>query len=857
MATSSNLFLTPYTGTWLHVPLGDPTAVVVSDTTHTATTDTETTQPAARHFSLVVCLTNDIWRLILSYTLDVTIQHNVMHSHPHTMICDSDRVQVISSTARMVRMIDTGFRSVVDRMELDSLIDQVGPAEIVQTIAASLDPKEHQAQITSLQSWVTARQSLTAQRQSLLEGHDPLPLVRTAHKLRSDLIDTFTRIPESQLSSISIVTTSPHIRKFQHLSLIKARFEASVANGKDKEASFNISLDTAMFYEDLDNMPQQWAMNAIKNQQKRLSCCRSILDTYLKVKRDPDSALSLLQNEGRDLSRAQKMLRFGEAIDLLLKQERASTWDLLRLQAPPKVSKEEIQAADQFLAKAEDCLRNNKPSEACAIVRKELLAVDTVTGNLRFPNQCFAFLNMLSQPKQPLPMQREIIINARDLEKMNLSSIVSANTANPLNYKDPEIRDMLCDLIMLLPDDARKEEWLEKAKNENTFAANPEVSDIITTAWLEITLRPRRLYQLACIFFKERDFARGFQIVNTLNSPYLIFGCLDCLVKIENLNDDTIAKFLKLAENLPDVLKYILIKEMQANGQSVLEKGLEARFNRLAFRQQVEKEMCVVVRNTHAIDLILDKVAAKGKFDVEDIDRLHLLGWDLENINEILTQKFHDKFTVSDQLQTMLESFHSYKHLKIRTLITKKNTDEFTGLMTAVYKLPVFLQIGVLRYVKRQQELLKEQIKDKTDTNHIISTLQSELEQKEKGVIAKATEEHRKISIVSRENPILSAETVNGVIDADLLVLAFVRDHFGLTFSETPVATRVAVEGFGSPPSGSSTTFSKLPRNAEFEVVKLIVSDINKKGLVDLYTLNTWFFWYQKGFRIEKRSDRF
>lgn len=746
------------------------TGTVIPATAANAAAAPATRKKAAQTYNFVV-LPNEIWRLIFSYTLEIwkptrfaadlkpakTTGEPAKASDPKT---PPPTVIIISSTTPMtIRKIDWQFRTIVDRMTLDHTISYLDIADSVASVASSLDPKKYEAQITSLKEWDARRVTLTAQRQSLMEGADPLPLLATARILKFDLVDYLSRIPAIALSGIPVMKTVTRLQELQKLSLMKVAFESKLkAVAKDPYSpgpNDKLNFLSTISDVELDGFPEQLVTHTFKDDRlKRISNLYEILENYINMHMNPDRAMTLLSNEGRELLPAQQVTLSCKLVDLLLEQQRASAWDLL---LPPDsfVTEAEVKAADQALAKVEAHVKSGDIPSACQIARTTLLETNPLTGSLRFPDQCLRLFSALVNNSDQKPK----IVTTK-------SNVAGANTPKDDNTS---IYHVLIDLVRLLPHSSEKEELLRKAQKEPSFTQNAYLERLLDTSLEELKKREIRLYKLASVLIKDGDFARGIEIANLIRSPHLIFGCLDCLLDYK-LDPEQTTEFLRLAQRLPDEHKYILIKQATAKERDVLAVQLEQGFNRLAMKQQAERELGFVI----STQKLLETIIAKKDLTKEDVDRILLVAWSApigyagKTIVPVLTNILGiDKITSNSLLQTAVNSLARFDELR-----QTKNTLDLKN----VKALPVLLQVRTLKDLKQFQKYSNE-------CDEQISQLQKEIESKGKDVIANAEAEYLKIFVVSPENPYMSAKEVAEVLNTEFLVQTFVRNRFSDLFN--------------------------------------------------------------------------
>lgn len=524
----------------------------------------------------------------------------------------------------LMRRVDPGFNFIVVRMELDEEITSISTKEEIEQMATELTPKDAEKSKT-LKDLALRRNALMTQRQALetleIEGKlNAETLLAQARTLKYDLVETLSTIPKPTYSwdyleglmnlwvDTQISFTPETVDGLSrtsilfHLARIRRQFDAS------REQP---SLDTLFDLSCRLNMPtfhHPWLAN-IRDRKTRLSAYSKQAEEYLNSnfnQTSPERALLLLQNEGRELPAHERIGILRNITTAFLDNGDAFAWDLLRLQTP-EVSADETAAANKYLAAAEASLKSGDFTVAFRIVRDHLISIDPETDIMRFPDQCMRFLeHVINLPKELRWKMNSTFSSSSTASEADPKVVASASAAAPkvaasassatAAPEDIDIEAILTNLIINLPEGARKDELVKKAqKNGFSSLGDCEVGKVI---WYSLFPQPENrqmnLCKLARIFFEEGDFQRFFAVTKRLSPPFA-FGALDQLLILPDFIQKYSYEFLQVFNNLPDEFQFLLIEQAKTKGQQETATLLEAVFNRAAFRLIAEQEFEIVV----------------------------------------------------------------------------------------------------------------------------------------------------------------------------------------------------------------------------------------------------------------------
>lgn len=782
----------------LTVTITDAPSTASQSTALTAVADTATDNKP----NLTVVLLNEIWQKIFAYA--------------GTFTC------------LLLRRVEPGFHYNVTRMELDSEIATISSKEEIEQMAVDLAPNNSEKS-NPFKELAVRRTALTTARQGLekLEMEGKLTadaLLIQASTLKSDLIEALKGILKAEdtkdeaafspaapsnfseasadmkslwnfamtMPPVEINGEIPSTLALFHIARIKGIFQFQIRSavhiGHIHQANKRLCILPSKL--NMGTLHHRWIAK-VEDRTKRLNLIDNLICEYVlqRDQRDsaqPEKAIVLLQNEGRELPFSQKISRLRIIVSLFLKQRDAYAWDLLRLQTPPVVTVEELEQANKCFSVAEAFLKSGDVPEACRIARDHLISIDPMTNIMRFPDQCLRFLELLiNVPKEtlskfnPIPehclrfLEHLFEVPKETQSKFNPTATLMSAAAAASATAPPEetfIESVVANLIMHLPDEAKKAELLKKAQDKKIFQSFPAVTTTIKHSLEALEIRELNLYNLAIILLKDQDFKRFDAIANRLGPP-LVFACLNELLDIPNFFENCENDFFKLANTLPDEYKCLLIDQATKKKCPKVVPLLEASFDRVAFWQRAEKEFQIELKYDLAFSLLFGIMQREG-VTTENVDRLLLLAWDpifenTELFDSRLASKFNENYKKTHPLlNDAIKQLNLFFQVK-RILITPPGADDAEALMKFIAKLPPILKVGILRLLK-----------GKFPKMELTSILEKDIEALGKDVKAKCEEEHRRLTVVCSENILLPSNPRDAIMKSNLMPAAFIISRF-------------------------------------------------------------------------------
>lgn len=671
-----------------------------------------------------------------------------------------------------MRYVESGFRQNVVHLKLSTVLTSLCSSEEISAMSTEFGPLDPGRKFL---------EDLAKQRKTLsIEPTEEA--LNVAQAFQNGLIDVlWVKLEDLESDKKDKHSWSPCVLTMFEIVRVRRSFKMAMMEGDIDDHVEALARDSITH--NLGTHHHRWIsqlewVNPTIDKQNRNTCCMSLLNHFEAYNRTED-ALIFMQNETR-FSHVVRIGHFNRIVDRLLTNGAAYAWDLMRMQQPPEVTVEETEVANIALQMAEKYLQNGEIQEACNIMADNLMFTDPATNILRFPEQAMRFFELLSNHPDDI------------LSKINQKCAAAFFAAAKSPVNEADIEPVLSRLIILLPDNAKKLELIQKAIKRGGILFNTVLDPVLTASQNALQKRPVQLYKLACIFLKDGDLERFWSITRNFTSSALLFGCLNQLLdqpKILSLSEH-LTEFLKISNTLPDEYKFLLIEQAKTKKRADIFPLLESQFNRLALKQRAEKEFQITLGFDQAFGTIGSKMIKQGVTS-QDIERLYLLAWDTETLTlfePVMKSAFLEAAKNDVKLKSALESLDQFSNLRFRSILyctslmrgEKFSKDHTTT--AGIFALPVALQIGILRHLKNHIKHNQVESNLRIILEPFLLALQNNIEASGKGEQERLEKEHVKVAVVSDANELIPGNERGEVMQSDLLISAMVLEEMKKRF---------------------------------------------------------------------------
>lgn len=692
----------------------------------------------------------DLWRIILNYT-------------------DPSR--------DIAKAIYPGLENVFELMTIVAIRDSIkGSEEFITALANHLDTKIYPEQIKGLKEIAERCKILENPEKSEITPDLMLATVSAqTQRLKRDLIAILQTLSNRDLARLRATSHSifkdlklpPFLQNILHIADIKQNWD-QILKVRDR----TLEQQAKSLIQELLNISEpeiamEWLEN-LSNNQLRSKLSELILSHYLS-KGEAEAAEDFIRNSGKLFRSYGKVQYYGKIMDHFLEESEPNprmlpkVWMLLMRRSAPAPTATEAADANKDLETIQTMLKEGQIRQAFELAKNRLTDIDPATKALKFPTQCSEFLqSVLALPKNPW---------TEPSTKMSEGSTSAASL--PAENEDDEAEKIMLQILEFiitdLPDDDRKRDLIQQAKTAPFFSSIPGGSIIsgliLKTAETEFNKRPRRLYKLAEFFIKGANFKLAFEVANQIQLPPAILGfVINVLDSGKKLTDEESKALLTKIQNLPDEFKYLLIQRNLKKPHLLLAQ-LEKEFNLSSYKQEAEKQACIVVTSNKIMSYVVDLLREKGNEGLTEAEKrqFYLLASRMST-NEIdeLRTKFLLKEAVYKDLKEHLDMyFHA---------LTFEFDDEIQHFFQ---ELPILFQNELIKSVKEGNPALS-------------AALEKQLNENDKKQLATIDDEYRSLSIVSANNP-MSESVYKELQGSELLVNGYTYALISRKFSSDDI----------------------------------------------------------------------